>query len=423
MEKTGTSDYSVIQENSGIIHPREPRKRSVKVKTLNDYPDVPRVFLDVVQNYSNPRLAGPPICDELVALVQHMFTEEEAAVFRHLPPTPRGKTAKAIAAAEHRPVAEVSEILDRLANTYYYMASRGKGEKARYSLIPMFPGSMEQIMFRNSLDGLTDWHRRFAELFNELYTTGYVLDYNKYPANFVRYLPVEQSIETHPMAWPSDRLEEILDRYDSFAVTYCQCRTTEHLLDRECNRPKETCLFMGEYSKKLVDEGRIRKIERKEALDIKREAEASGLVTWMFNERAGSPVNISCSCCGCCCLNMRMVTEFNMPAVIAPPHFMPKWHNKKCDSCGKCAKICTMGAITVNTLEKNRTFKTERCIGCGLCVIACDKQHALDLEPVPNSKKPPRNWLSLVAQALPNTIRNSRHAKKIHEPGYEESST
>ncbi len=415
MEKTGNTDYAVIQEKSGIIRPRDPRQRNVKITTLDDYPEVPQAYLDVVSNYSSPMLVGPPICDELVALVQHMFTEEEAAVYRHIPPLPRSKTAKAIARAEHRSVEEVSKILDRLANEYHYMFCLGNGKKARYSLIPLFPGSMEQIMFRNSLDGLTDWHRRFSELFQALYSTGYILDYNKHKTDMVRYLPIQQTIETHPMAWPSDRLEEILDRYDDFAVTYCQCRTGEHLLDRDCNRPKETCLFMGKYSKMLVDDGRIRKIERKEALDIKREAEATGLVTWMLNERAGSPVNISCSCCGCCCLNMRMVTEFNMPAMIAPPHFLPVWDNQKCNYCGKCSKTCTMGAITVNTVEKHRTFDQKRCIGCGLCVVNCDTQRAIELEPAPNASKPPRNWLTLAAKSLPNTLRNTLYAGKMRK--------
>jgi len=34
----------------------------------------------VVKDYSGILLIGPPMCDELVSLVEHMFSEEEAEV-------------------------------------------------------------------------------------------------------------------------------------------------------------------------------------------------------------------------------------------------------------------------------------------------------------------------------------------------------
>ena len=68
---------------------------------------------------------GPPICDELIALVQHLFTEEEAGVVRHLgcsaaaaPPT--------LARAEHRPLEQIEPILDRLTNEKRVIACSGK---------------------------------------------------------------------------------------------------------------------------------------------------------------------------------------------------------------------------------------------------------------------------------------------------------
>lgn len=415
MESTGTTENPIIQINSGIIGPRTPREVSVKVKKLKDYPEISASILDVVKNFSSIKLAGPPVCDELVELIAHMFTEEEASLFRHIPPLPASKSVKAIAAKEHRSLQDVSQILDNMANKKKYMLCRGDGLKAKYSMIPLFPGVMEQIMFRNSLDDLTDWHKKFASLFDTLYKTGYTSLYNKYKTDLVRYLPIEQSIDSQPMAWPSDRLEEIFDQYNDFAVTYCQCRTTEHLLDRNCDRPMETCVFMGKFTKKLIEKGKIRKAEKKEVLEIKREAEASGLVTWMTNARGGSPLNVSCSCCGCCCYMMRIVTEFNMPSLIAPPHFIPKFDASKCVSCGKCATACTMGAITVDTLGKHHVYKSERCVGCGHCTRACNAQHAIEMVPAPNGKKPPRNVISLLAKSLPNTLRNARYMHKFQK--------
>ena len=53
---------------------------TVKARRISDYPHVPQVYLDVARTFSNPLLMGPPICDELIAFVRHLLTEEEAAV-------------------------------------------------------------------------------------------------------------------------------------------------------------------------------------------------------------------------------------------------------------------------------------------------------------------------------------------------------
>lgn len=41
-----------------------------------------------------------------------------------------------------------------------------------------------------------------------------------------------------------------------------------------------------------------------------------------------------------------------------------------------------MGAWTVDTKGKTRAFEPIRCVGCGLCYVACDKEKAIALKPV-----------------------------------------
>ena len=74
----------VIEVHEGILGPAKPRLRTVQPKTLGNFPSLPPAYLEVVKKLSSPLLMGPPICDELVAFVQHLFTEEEASVVRHL---------------------------------------------------------------------------------------------------------------------------------------------------------------------------------------------------------------------------------------------------------------------------------------------------------------------------------------------------
>jgi hypothetical protein len=268
MTKSNPTDGRVIQVKAGIVGPREPRLRSVRPKKISDYPGVPAPYLEVAKIYSNPLLMGPPICDELIALVEHMYSEEEASLVRHLRALP-GKTAAAVAAAAHRPVEEVRPILERLAHEKFVLLSSGIGNKKRYYLMPIVPGAFEMTMVRTSLDTLTDWHRRFAELFSALYETGFFVDYTEHPVPGVRYVPVGETIEAHPKALPSDRLEEVLDRHKVFAVGLCQCRITEEIVGRGCDRPLENCVVFGGVAELLIRHGKMRRVEKKDVLEIK----------------------------------------------------------------------------------------------------------------------------------------------------------
>ena len=221
-------------------------------------------------------------------------------------------------------------------------------------------------------------------------------------------------------------------------------------LGQGCGKPLGNCMVMGQWAQRGIEEGLMRQVSKKEALAIKREAEAHGMVNWMMNVRS-TKGQCSCSCCGCCCHALRMINEFNAPGSIAPPHFLPRLDASKCTSCGLCAKNCPMGAIVVDTRGEKGTgpicrdgpegashkldpspfprsgpicrdgpegalhkldlspfpryhHLRERCIGCGLCVLACDRQHALTMEPVPDYKLPYRSWYSLLAHFRPGGI-------------------
>lgn len=398
----------VVEVRERVVGPTEPRLKSVTPRQLSDYPHVAPVYCDVALLLSSTSRMGPPICDELMHIVQHLFTEEEAGIVRHLGLF-RGRKADDIARAEHRPLDQVQPILDRLANEKRAIVSSGKeGAPPVYRLPPIVPGIFEMVLIAHTPESLTDWHRRFIELFESLYETGYSLDYHQMrnPTPGVRYLPVGKAIDAHPMALPSDKLEVILDQFDLFAVGNCQCRLAMQALGRGCGKPLANCLGMGKWVERGIADGSLTQVSRAAALDIKREAEAHGMVNWMMNVQSKGG-QWSCSCCGCCCHALRMVNEFNAPGLIAPPHFLPQFDKFRCSHCGKCAKVCPMGAIVVDTQQKKYTHLRERCVGCGLCALACDQRFALSMQPVPNYRLPYRSWFSLIAHALPGTLLNN----------------
>ncbi len=402
-----THSRRVIQIGQRVIGPPEPRAKTIRPRRRSDYPAVAAAHLDVAERLTSPLLMGPPLCDELVALVQHLFNEEEAAVVRHL--GLRGKTAESIACAEHRPVDELRPILDELDGVKRAIASSGPDGKKKYHLMPVMPGIFESVLIGSDPQAISPWHRRFAELFEALYETGYSVEYiegAKNPARLIRFLPVGRAIETHPMALPSDRLEVILDRYQTFGVGQCQCRMTMQVTGRSCGKPTQNCTVMGEWAEKGIEQGVLRRVSRQEILQIKREAEEHGMVNWIMN--LDSPKGqISCSCCGCCCHAMRQVNEFSAPATIAPPHFLPKVDPARCNHCGKCAKRCPMAALRVDLEAKTYEHRIERCIGCGVCAVACDTRQAIAMEAVPSHKLPYQSWFSLLVHSAPAMARSA----------------
>ena len=184
------------------------------------------------------------------------------------------------------------------------------------------------------------------------------------------------------MALPSDQLGEIFDQYQDFAVGLCQCRMGAEIIGQYCGRPMENCVTMGPLALRESAAGHMRKITLKDALEIKAEAEASGLVSWtMGYEIAGS--NTSCSCCGCCCMMMRSPSANSTHrGGLRRPISCRKWMPPNVPIAENAPGPALWGPGPWIPKPRPGPLRPIRCVGCGLCYVACDKDKAIALKPV-----------------------------------------
>jgi len=179
-------------------------------------------------------------------------------------------------------------------------------------------------------------------------------------------VPIEKII-------PTQKIEELIDKYEDIAVGYCFCRQHKEFLGEPCKQidPTESCFTLGKSARHTSHHGFSRIVSKEEALKILKKIEHAGLVHkayHLYSDIDKEEVAI-CNCCKCCCPNSR--AEAFMPVKNAT-NFIAQMNQDICIGCGACVEKCHMDAIILN--NQNKAELTEEfCIGCGICAAFCSE--------------------------------------------------
>ena len=167
------------------------------------------------------------------------------------------------------------------------------------------------------------------------------------------------------------------------AVMDCPCALNQK--GERCE-PLGKCISVGQDFAPLWIENcskkyNARQISQKEALDIIKQARASGHITNAFFKVAtGGISGVICSCCPKCCvefMSTKLSQKFDKNIkMYSESGYSVKCDSAKCTLCGKCGEICPFDAVTVK--NGNYVYDKKACMGCGLCVEHCPES-ALDL--------------------------------------------
>ena len=179
-----------------------------------------------------------------------------------------------------------------------------------------------------------------------------------------KVIPVSESFTTKQWVLPTEQAMEILGDAKSVAVQNCECRT--HY--RRCDNLLEVCFLLNDVGDKLVTKGKARHVELKEAAEILKNANQSGLVHLSLY-MPDHEIFALCSCCPCCCHDLQIVKRFDRKDVMIHSEYTAVTSSEDCIHCGECVERCVFGARVFQ--GEKMEFNTELCVGCGLCVTVC----------------------------------------------------
>ena len=112
-----------------------------------------------------------------------------------------------------------------------------------------------------------------------------------------------------------------------------------------CGHLKEDmCIQMGHAAEYYIRTGRGRAIDRSEAFEIIKRAEANGLMHQIPNTDGPGKTHAICNCCGCSCLSLRTAERFINNDMVRS-NYVSEVDTDKCVACGECVEVCPVNAL------------------------------------------------------------------------------
>jgi Pyruvate/2-oxoacid:ferredoxin oxidoreductase delta subunit len=312
---------------------------------------------------------GAPPSETLYKILGVLFSEKEAALVAQLPIKPF--TVKTASRVWKMDEAAAHKVLNELASRAVLLDIEHDG-KQEYVLPPPMAGFFEFSLMRTRGD--VD-----QKLLGELY-----YQYLNVEEDFVKQLFfstetrlgrvfVQEEVLTNDnevQILDFQRASHIMKTASHIGISTCYCRHKMHHVGKACDAPMDICMTFNGTASSLIKHKYARQVEVSEGLELLHEAYENNLVQCGENVREG--VSFICNCCGCCCEAMVAARKFGMLHPVQTTAFIPRVNEENCSKCGRCVKVCPIGAI-----EKTDTgvkVNEDICLGCGVCVRSCLKK-------------------------------------------------
>jgi NAD-dependent dihydropyrimidine dehydrogenase PreA subunit len=330
--------------------------------------------------------------DECYALLEVVFTPEQAEMFIKIPLAPAN--AEQIATDVGKPLDETTTILEGMADLGL-IVTRDKPAGRVYAAIPLVPGIFE---FQLTGGGETERDYLLARLFGAYFDKMEAMPetLSSLPSvPFARVIPVEEGVKAGKIeVYPYETLSEYVDKTEHIAVAMCYCRHHAKLLGDLCVKPMENCLSFGPAGKFVADRGFGRLISKEEAKKILKEAQKEGLIHTSSNTT--EYIDFICNCCDCHCGVIQSL-KAQMRNISGTSNFLVEVNEDNCSACEVCLDRCPMDAFVMK--DDAAFVDIEMCVGCGLCVSTCEDD-ALSMISRPERITPPATRGALMQEII-----------------------
>jgi len=339
-----------------------------------------------------------PIIPEFITMLKLLYTKEEAWLAAFMPPA--FASAKTVARLQRKDTATVEKMLKGMIDKRLLIEYTDRGIQ-KFSLPPFVPGVAEfQLMSGEITPQLIEFTKKFHGAFSSKQNV-FLEKLGEMGSTFARVIPVNQSVSSAQNILVYEDARAIIRGAKTFAISHCYCRMAKDVLqEKSCSAPREICmafdfpadfLIRNKIGKEVDCDAMLRK------LDL---AEEHHLVHVTDNAQSG--FSFMCHCCGCCCGFLTSLNVYN----IRPPIVMSSWviqrDSEACDHCGKCTRVCQLGALS--SVNKNTLYNEKRCIGCGVCVGVCPND-ALTLVARPNWEEPSPTYGDMMVDMMTQRLR------------------
>ncbi len=333
---------------------------------------------------------GAPSSPGLYEILALLFSPEEADLVSKLPI--RVFTADKAARAWRMAPARARGILNRLCRKALLVDIEQNGQMT-YCLPPPMAGFFEFSLMRRRSDidqkALAECFYRYINMEEDFAAALFARGHTQLGRIFVNesQIPPDYRLEV----LDHERATRAIATADAIGVGRCYCRHKMLHVGLACDASQDICLTFNITAASLIRHGHVRRIDRREALDILDKARAHNLV--QFGENVREKVNFICNCCKCCCEGMNAARRFAMYHPVNTTNFLATIDNQVCKGCGQCTRVCPIEAITLKTRPPRQPvadLDRDLCLGCGLCAQVCQAE-AIRLTPRPQRTVTPLN--------------------------------